>query len=447
MRSSLAARPLRSTTRLVVGVLALVVALLLAACGSSGGGEQEGEASSGTTVSTKFGDVDVPEDPQRVVALGWGDAETALALGVQPVGASDWLAFGGEGVGPWAEGRYDQAPEIIDTLEPSYEKIAALEPDLILDVKSSGDQTRHDRLSEIATTVGVPEGGDNYLTSLDQQVTMISEALGKADEGRQLLDDAQQKFDDAKAEHPEFQGKTSTVAAYTSEGWGAYVEGSERVDFLTKLGFEQNPAVEDLEATGFSASISSENLDVMDSDLLVVFPIYVPASQVTDQAAYQNLSVVKDGRTVLFGDDQEDIRNAYSLNSILSVDYAIDQVVPLLSEAAGGRARCWGSERSMSSGSRDGRWCRAGCFPGRGRRCGGRGGVCAPGDHVSWGVCHPRPKFAGEPLLVQGFPLVMRFLGPFRLHRDHVPRARPRRWPSTTSAKRGQPAARRASGS
>jgi iron complex transport system substrate-binding protein len=39
------------------------------------------------------------------VALGWSDAETALALGVQPVGASDWLAFGGEGVGPWAEGR------------------------------------------------------------------------------------------------------------------------------------------------------------------------------------------------------------------------------------------------------------------------------------------------------------------------------------------------------
>lgn len=336
MRSTPVARPARSLSRLVVGVLALIAALVLAACGSSGGEDAGGSDDAAQTVSTKFGDVDVPEDPQRVVALGWGDAETALALGVQPVGASDWLAFGGEGVGPWAEGRYDQAPEIIDTLEPSYEKIAALEPDLILDVKSSGDQTRHDRLSEIATTVGVPEGGDNYLTSLDQQVTMISEALGKADEGRQLLDDAQQKFDDAKAEHPEFQGKTSTVAAYTSEGWGAYVEGSERVDFLTKLGFEQNPAVEDLEATGFSASISSENLDVMDSDLLVVFPIYVPASQVTDQAAYQNLSVVKEGRTVLFGDDQEDIRNAYSLNSILSVDYAIDQVVPLLSEAAGG---------------------------------------------------------------------------------------------------------------
>lgn len=51
-------------------------------------------------LTTKFGKVTVDEAPKRVVALGWGDAETALALGVQPVGASDWLGFGGEGVGP-----------------------------------------------------------------------------------------------------------------------------------------------------------------------------------------------------------------------------------------------------------------------------------------------------------------------------------------------------------
>ncbi|MFG0221325.1 ABC transporter substrate-binding protein, partial [Streptococcus suis] len=85
--------------------------------------------------------------------------------------------------GPWAEKLYDTAPEIIATLEPDYEAIAALDPDLILDVKSSGEQQRYDRLSEIAPTVGPPKGGDNYLTSMDDQVTMISEALGKEDEG------------------------------------------------------------------------------------------------------------------------------------------------------------------------------------------------------------------------------------------------------------------------
>jgi iron complex transport system substrate-binding protein len=75
-----------------------------------------------------------------VVALGWGDAEIALALGVQPVGASDWLDFGGNGQGPWAADLYDEDPTLIETLEPSFEAIAALEPDLILDVRGSGDQ-------------------------------------------------------------------------------------------------------------------------------------------------------------------------------------------------------------------------------------------------------------------------------------------------------------------
>src|SRR3712207_2257074 len=120
------------------GAALLAATVLVTSCGSGDGGSPEDAAastgSSGSggafpvTVETAFGPVEVAEEPQRVVALGWSDAETALALGVQPVGASDWLAFGGEGVGPWAEGLYDEAPEIIETLEPSLEAIAALDP-------------------------------------------------------------------------------------------------------------------------------------------------------------------------------------------------------------------------------------------------------------------------------------------------------------------------------
>src|SRR3954452_18365276 len=161
------------------GAALFAATVLVAGCGSGDEGASGDTAASSSasgsggafpvTVATAFGDVEIPEEPQRVVALGWSDAETALALGVQPVGASDWLGFGGEGVGPWAEGRYDEAPEIIDTLEPSLEAIAALEPDLILDTKSDGTQERYDLLSQIAPTVGMPEGADPYLTSSADQ--------------------------------------------------------------------------------------------------------------------------------------------------------------------------------------------------------------------------------------------------------------------------------------
>jgi iron complex transport system substrate-binding protein len=306
-------------------ILAPILASLLVLAGC-GGGDSESSDTSGPSVDTKFGSVDVPADPQRVVALGWGDAETALALGVQPVGASDWVEFGGTGVGPWAEDLYDEAPEIIATMEPDYEAIAALEPDLILDTNSSGEQKRYDRLSEIAPTVGVPEGGDNYLTTMDQQVDLVAEALGKEDEGKSLLDDLDQTFEDAAKDHPEFEGKSVTVAAKTSEGWGAYVEASSRVQVMERLGFTQSSKIDESKAEGFSVPVSEENLETLDADVLLTFPIYIPDADVTDDEAYQRIPAVEDGRSLVFTDDMDELRKAFSLNSILSAKYAAENL-------------------------------------------------------------------------------------------------------------------------
>lgn len=203
------------TRRSLAVVLAAGSGLVLAACSDSQAeNSADGPTRAGSeggafpaTLDTAFGEITLEATPQRIVALGWGDAETALSLGVQPVGASDWLAFGGEGVGPWAEGLYDTAPTIIETLEPSYEAIAALEPDLILDVKSSGDQDRYDRLSQIATTVGVPSGGENYLTTPEQQLTMIAQALGVPDAAQALQEEVDSLFREAASAHEDWAGE------------------------------------------------------------------------------------------------------------------------------------------------------------------------------------------------------------------------------------------------
>ena len=287
------------------------------------------------TVDTKFGEITITERPERIVALGWGDAETALVLGAQPVGASDWLQFGGEGVGPWAEGLYEEAPEIIGTLEPSYEAIAALDPDLILDVRSSGDQARYDLLSQIAPTIGVPEGGDSYLTSQEQQVTMIAAALGVPDQGAEQLEAVEQAFADAREEHPDWEGKTVTAATRTSEGWGAYIEGGGgRVEFLQNLGFVQSPTIADLPVsdTGFSVDISDEQLDLLDADLIVAFPIFIDASQIRDDPLFQQVPAVADGRSVVIDGD---LSASYSLGTTLATQYAIEALVPRIAEALG----------------------------------------------------------------------------------------------------------------
>jgi iron complex transport system substrate-binding protein len=328
----------------VAAGLAAVAVLTLSACSStdepaaSEGAEttaaSTGEGAFPATVDTKFGEVTVESRPERVVALGWGDAETALSLGYQPVGASDWLAFGGDGVGPWAEGQYDESPEIIDTLEPSYEAIAALEPDLILDVKSSGDQDRYDRLSEIAPTVGVPEGGDSYLTTGQQQLELISTALGVPEKGEELQAQLEDSFAAAREAHPDWDGRTIAAATRTSEGWGAYIEGGDRVDFLQNLGFVQSPTIADLpvSASGFSVDISAEQLDLLDADLIVAFPIYIETTEITEDPQWQAIPAVADGRAVVIDGD---LSSAYSLGTIGAQQYALDNLVPLIEDALG----------------------------------------------------------------------------------------------------------------
>lgn len=327
----------RRRRRLSTSVLALAILGVLAACGSSTDTSTTDASSRQTSgafpvkVATKFGTVTVAAQPKRVVALGWGDAETALALGVQPVGASDWLAFGGDGVGPWAKGAYDKSPEKIGTLEPEYEKIAALKPDLILDTKSSGDQTRYDTLSKIAPTVGVPKGADQYKTSWKKQTTMVAQALGQAEAGNKLISETEQKFTAAAKAHPEFAKKTITVGSRTSSGWGAYVRGTDRVGFAEALGFQNNPDVEAEAGSGFSVPVSEENLQILDADLIVIAPIGVTAGKVTSDPLYQAIPAVQKGHSVVF--DDQSISQAFATNSVLSVGYALEHVVPLFAAA------------------------------------------------------------------------------------------------------------------
>jgi len=339
----MSARPaLRSAALRSAALLAATLAITSCSSGSgsgnessTGGGDPTGNASGAfpVTVSTGFGDVTVEEEPTRVVALGWGDAETALALGVQPVGASDWLGFGGEGVGPWAEGRYDEAPEIIETLEPSYEAIAALQPDVILDTKSPATQERHDKLSAIAPTISQPEGVGPYLTSWQDQLELVGQALGRSEEAAAVQDDVDQQFADAQEANPAFSGTEVAVAAYTSEGFGAYVRGDARVDFMEQLGFVNKPAIQELATESFFVAVSEEQLPLLDAGLTVAFPIFVEATEITGNPLWQAIPSVQAGHAVVL--DDQDLANAFSSGSPLGIQYALENAVPLFAGALG----------------------------------------------------------------------------------------------------------------
>ncbi|MEG8033866.1 MULTISPECIES: iron-siderophore ABC transporter substrate-binding protein [Bacteria] len=325
---------IRSSLRLrrVLAAAGAVAAasLVLAGC-ASGSGSSTDTASSGSSdgafpvsITTGLGTTTIDSQPKRVVALGWGDAETALELGVQPVGASDWLAFGGDGVGPWLKDAYTKSPKIIQTLEPSYEDILKLNPDLILDVKSSGDKDRYDKLSAIAPTVAIPKGGENYLASTEQQTTMIAKALGKESEGKKLLSDLDDAYATARKAHPDFEGKTAVVGAYSSEGFGAYASTDSRSSFMKNLGFTIPSAIDKEAGKAFSVTLSDENLDLLDADLTLVLPIYVDASKAEADPLFQKVPSVEAGHYIVF--DDKDVSSAFSMGTTAAIEWALDKL-------------------------------------------------------------------------------------------------------------------------
>lgn len=333
-------------------LLALTTAplLLLAACGGgspaedASPGSQASEAPSSSapdgaypvTVATAFGDVTLEEEPQRVVALGWGDAETALVLGVQPVGASDWLGYGGDGVGPWLDGAYDQAPTLVDTTETSPEAVAALSPDLILDTRSDGTQERHDLLAQIAPVIGAPDGVVAFGTTWQQQLEMVGDALGRSEEADEARAETEKTFDDVAAQNPDLEGSTVAAGAYFNGGYGAYVSGDSRVDLLEELGLTNSPAVDALGDGSFYVDVSAERLDLLDADVTVIFPIGAETSEFTSDPLFRAIPSVADGRDLVLEDGT--LRNAFSSGTAPGSAYAAERIAPMLSEALGGSA-------------------------------------------------------------------------------------------------------------
>ena len=106
----------------------------------------------------------------------------------------------------------------------------------------------------------------------------------------------------------------------------------ERVTFLEQLGFVQNPEIAELSpnATGFSVSVANEQVELLDADVIVAFPIFIPTKEIIEDPIFQTVPAVKEGRSVVIDGD---LAAAYSLGTTLALDYAVEQMVPRLEKA------------------------------------------------------------------------------------------------------------------
>ncbi|MBE2997534.1 iron-siderophore ABC transporter substrate-binding protein [Nocardiopsis sp. HNM0947] len=319
-----------------VGVLGAAAASLLLVTSCAGQDPDPGSADGeGTrTVETVHGDVEVPENPTDVVALGWSDAEAALALGVEPLGVADWLEYGGNGVGPWVDDLVEGEPVQLGTMEPNVEATANLEPDVILDTRSDLSQERYDMLAPVAPVVGPPPGVEiTYGTTWQQQTRQVATALNEEERGEEVVTELEDRFAELREEHPEFADHTIAVGAYNYDGgFGAYVPGDSRTDLLTDLGFEYDSDLADMADGAFYTDLASEDVEALDADLTVVFPLEAGAAgELESDPVLQGLESAQDDRLIVL--DDQDLIDAFSSGSAPGVHAALDGIVPLLTEA------------------------------------------------------------------------------------------------------------------
>ena len=102
---------------------------------------------------------------------------------------------------------------------------------------------------------------------------------------------------------------------------------------MEALGFTNKAAVQDLAGEDFFVPISEEQVPLLDAPLTVVLPIFVDASQITDNPLWQSLPVVRQGNAVVLED--QTLVNAFSSGSALGTRYALENAVPLFAETLG----------------------------------------------------------------------------------------------------------------
>ena len=159
--------------------LPLVVCAAVLAAAACAGNEGGGDGPPATTAEHPMRETEIEGTPDRVVLLDTGELDSAMSLGVKPVGAVE--AVEGLGLPSYLEGT--GGIENVGTIEePNLEKIATLEPDLILSSRLRHEAI-YDQLSQIAPTVFTETTGVTWKANFEKH----AEAMNRGGEARRIM--------------------------------------------------------------------------------------------------------------------------------------------------------------------------------------------------------------------------------------------------------------------
>lgn len=244
-----------------------------------------------TVVEHALGRATIHGLPERIVSLYQGATDTAVALGIEPVGV----------VESWTEKpmyRYlrQELPEVtylgLET-QPDLERIAWLSPDLIVGA-SNRHRTIYPLLDRIAPTV-VPGNVYDFKALLE----LMAKATGRVARAEELLAQWQARVADFRARIQEKLGgqwpQEVAILSFRADHARIYYAGFART-VLDELGFAA-PADHRKEGWGIKLT-SQESIPAMDAEAVFLFMEDDPAVQRTYETwsrhpLWENLQAVR----------------------------------------------------------------------------------------------------------------------------------------------------------
>lgn len=330
------------------------MAAMAAGCGSQGSGSRSssgasragtgtaGEVEKGAypvTLKHQYGSTTITEKPRRVVVVGLMEQDALIALGTTPVAVTNWFGNAPGRIFDWAKPTMGDAPlpAVLGSESPQFEKVAALNPDLIIGLYSNMKKSDYERYSQLAPTVAHQAGQNDFAISWQEITSTVGKAMGRPAKAKELISGVEDRFARARKNYPQFQGKEGLMAGLYE---GIYVYGPQdpRSRIMKELGFT---FPKDLEFTGkssFGKSISAERAGLVDVDVLVW--IYGKKKVVREVPTYRTLRLAKEKRSVFIPENDDDmVYIATSFVTVLSLPFLLDHLLPKLAAAVDGDPR------------------------------------------------------------------------------------------------------------
>lgn len=217
-------------------VLGIIILIIVALVGGSAfmklsGSKSEAGANGETIkITHRYGETEVPVNPEKVVILDLGTLDIMTVLG------ADVIALPKSNLPSYFDKYADEKYTDIGTLkEFNIEKINELQPDLI--IIEGRQESFYEELSKIAPTIGLGTINNDFIGSLKNNTEVIGKIFDKEKEATKELEKIEKDLAEIKTK-VEASGKNALMTMVSDGTMSVYGKSSRFSIMYNELGFK-----------------------------------------------------------------------------------------------------------------------------------------------------------------------------------------------------------------